>query len=134
MPKQVQHSWPPSRLCCLTCLIYRGLTVGRVLVGIGIGVSAVVVPAYLGEVAPANVRGRIVEVYEVMLCCGVLMAMLVDAALQSVVYNWRWMVGAPVIPALFLAGKWATRFVTLPLSVWELDSRDKFPTSSPEMS
>ena len=80
---------------------------GRVLVGIGIGISAVVVPAYLGEVAPAKSRGRIVEVYEVLLCIGMLMAMLVDAALQSVAHNWRWMVGAPVIPALFLAGRFS---------------------------
>ena len=35
---------------------------GRFLIGIGIGVSAVVVPTYLGEVAPARQRGRIVEV------------------------------------------------------------------------
>ena len=81
----------------------RGLTVGRVLIGLGIGVSAVVVPAYLGEVAPARVRGRIVEVYEVMLCLGMLSAMLVDAALEHVPWNWRWMVGAPVVPAIFLA-------------------------------
>lgn len=71
----------------------------------GIGVSAVVVPAYLGEVAPARLRGRIVEAYEVLLCIGMLMAMLIDAALQNVAHNWRWMVGAPVIPALFLACK-----------------------------
>lgn len=30
------------------------LVVGRVVVGLGIGVSAAVVPAYLGEVAPAR--------------------------------------------------------------------------------
>ena len=35
--------------------------------GLGIGVSAVVVPAYLGEVAPASARGTIVELYEVLL-------------------------------------------------------------------
>jgi MFS family permease len=28
--------------------------VGRVIVGLGIGISAVVVPSYLGEVAPAK--------------------------------------------------------------------------------
>ncbi len=38
---------------------------GRLLVGLGIGVSAVVVPAYLGEVAPPQARGTIVELYEV---------------------------------------------------------------------
>ncbi len=39
---------------------------GRLLVGLGIGVSAVVVPAYLGEVAPPQARGTIVEMYEVI--------------------------------------------------------------------
>ena len=67
--------------------------------------SAVVVPAYLGEVAPARLRGRIVEVYEVMLCLGMLSAILIDAALQHAPYNWRWMVGAPILPALVLACK-----------------------------
>lgn len=41
------------------------LVVGRFVVGVGIGVSAVVVPTYLGEVAPAKYRGRVVELYEV---------------------------------------------------------------------
>ena len=84
---------------------FRSLTVGRLLIGTGIGVSAVVVPAYLGEVAPAALRGRIVEAYEVMLCLGMLSAMLVDAALQHAPHNWRWMVGAPVVPAIVLASK-----------------------------
>ncbi|KAK9835166.1 hypothetical protein WJX81_002425 [Elliptochloris bilobata] len=80
-----------------------GLVVGRLLVGFGIGISAVVVPAYLGEVAPAGVRGRIVEVYEVLLCLGMLMAVLADWGLQHVAGGWRWMVGLPVLPALVLS-------------------------------
>ena len=52
-------------LTCPVCIACSGLVVGRLLVGVGIGISAVVVPAYLGEVAPAEARGRIVEVYEV---------------------------------------------------------------------
>ena len=46
--------------------------VGRLLVGFGIGISAVVVPAYLGEVAPAGVRGRIVEVRALCSPCAAL--------------------------------------------------------------
>ena len=40
-----------------TCVLYvcRLLCLGRFLVGLGIGISAVVVPVYLGEVAPAQV-------------------------------------------------------------------------------
>ncbi len=34
---------------------HRLLCLGRFLVGLGIGISAVVVPVYLGEVAPAQV-------------------------------------------------------------------------------
>jgi SP family myo-inositol transporter-like MFS transporter 13 len=82
-----------------------GLIIGRFLVGIGIGISAVVVPAYLGEVAPAKARGRVVELYEVMLCLGMLTSALADAALDDVTGNWRWMVGAPAIPAILMSCK-----------------------------
>mmetsp|Transcript_16261 Transcript_16261/g.48710 ORF Transcript_16261/g.48710 Transcript_16261/m.48710 type:complete len:947 (-) Transcript_16261:1340-4180(-) len=80
-----------------------GLVVGRLLVGLGIGVSAVVVPAYLGEVAPPQARGTIVELYEVLLCCGMLCALLVDWMLSSLPGAWRWMVAAPFLPALFMS-------------------------------
>ena len=80
-----------------------GLIVGRFIIGIGIGISAVVVPSYLGEVAPAKARGRIVELYEVILCLGMLTSALADAALDDVTGNWRWMVGAPAIPALLMS-------------------------------
>lgn len=80
-----------------------GLIVGRLVVGVGIGISAVVVPSYLGEVAPSKVRGRVVELYEVMLCLGMLSAALMDAALDNVPGNWRWMVGAPAVPAVIMA-------------------------------
>ena len=41
----------PSFAFHLPC---SGLVVGRVVVGVGIGIAATVVPAYLGEVAPAK--------------------------------------------------------------------------------
>ena len=78
--------------------------VGRLLIGLGIGISAVVVPAYLGELSPAKMRGRIVEVYEVLLCFGMLAAVLADAALVHAPNNWRWMVGLPVVPGMVLSG------------------------------
>ena len=69
------------------------LIAGRFLTGLGIGISAVVAPAYLGEIAPARMRGRVVESYEILLCLGMLASVLVDAALQHLSDNsWRWMV------------------------------------------
>jgi len=81
-----------------------GLIAGRVLIGVSIGCSAVVVPAYLAEVAPAKIRGRVVGLYEVMLCVGMLLAALMDALLGYITSgsSWRWQVQMPVFPALVM--------------------------------
>lgn len=76
------------------------LIIGRVLVGIGIGISAVVTPAYLGEISPSVYRGRMVGSYEVMLCLGMLSASLVDALVDTLSASWKWMVGLPIVPAM----------------------------------
>ncbi len=76
------------------------LIIGRVVVGVGIGISAVVTPAYLGEVSPSSYRGRMVGSYEVMLCLGMLSASLVDALVNTLSASWKWMVGLPMIPAM----------------------------------
>lgn len=70
------------------------LLIGRLLVGVGIGMSAVVAPAYLGEIAPAHMRGRIVESYEILLCFGMLASVAMDVAFGHLPHNWRWMVGS----------------------------------------
>eukprot|EP00879_Flechtneria_rotunda_P018505 GHRR01019417.1.p1 GENE.GHRR01019417.1~~GHRR01019417.1.p1 ORF type:complete len:197 (+),score=47.52 GHRR01019417.1:721-1311(+) len=46
------------------------LVVGRLLVGLGIGASAIVVPTYLAEIAPAAKRGAVVQTYEVRMHAG----------------------------------------------------------------
>jgi MFS family permease len=52
-------------------------------VGVGIGVSAVVVPTYVAEMAPANHRGALVSLYEALLCVGMLCASLINFALHD---------------------------------------------------
>ena len=58
------------------------LVLGRFVIGLGVGTSAVVVPAYLGEMAPPSIRGAVIIMYEIMLCIGMMSSTLVDAALQ----------------------------------------------------
>jgi MFS family permease len=90
--------------CVMTVYAHVSLLIiGRFLLGIGIGVSAVVVPAYLGEVSPAAYRGRVVGSYELMLCLGMLCSSLVDALVDSLGASWKWMVGLPLVPAVFMA-------------------------------
>jgi len=89
------------------CMVVVGsfwwlILVGRVVQGVGIGISAVVVPAYLGEISPAVYRGRIVGSYELFLCFGMLASSLVDALMDSMSASWQWMVGFPLVPALVM--------------------------------
>lgn len=58
------------------------LVVGRLVIGLGIGISAVVIPAYLAEMAPARLRGALVITYEGLLCIGMLMSIITDATLE----------------------------------------------------
>lgn len=81
------------------------LIAGRVVIGLGIGASAIAVPAYLAELAPPKTRGSIVAIYEVMLTLGMLSSLLVDALLAATLGPWAWrlMVGLPCVPGLVLA-------------------------------
>ncbi|BGP37650.1 hypothetical protein JCM10450v2_001573 [Rhodotorula kratochvilovae] len=63
--------------------------VGRIFMGGGAGIAAVVCAVYLGEVAPANFRGRIVAVQSVMITGGQLAAYAVSAGCENVHNGWR---------------------------------------------
>lgn len=47
---------PAVLRCC------RALVAGRAISGLGVGAGAIIVPAYLAEVAPAAHRGAVVQV------------------------------------------------------------------------
>jgi MFS family permease len=78
-----------------------GLASGRLVVGLGVGASAVCVPAYVAEMAPPENRGALVVTYELMLCFGMLFSGVADYALRDAgENNWRFMVAAPAVPAV----------------------------------
>jgi sugar porter (SP) family MFS transporter len=77
------------------------LLAGRFVVGIGIGFSSVVAPLYISEVAPANVRGALVSLYQFAITVGILGAYVVDYAFAQA-EAWRWMLGFAVIPSVIL--------------------------------
>lgn len=82
------------------------LVLARLVLGLAIGVAAIVAPLYLSETAPTERRGVMVATYQLMVTIGILAAYLVDFALSHW-EAWRWMFAAGVIPALVLmAGAW----------------------------
>ena len=76
------------------------LIVGRFVVGIGIGVAAMVVPVYLAEVAPINIRGAIVNLNVVFITGGQFLALWIWLLLGD---KWRWMLGIAGIPSFLQA-------------------------------
>lgn len=81
----------------------------RILGGVAIGCAALVCPMYLAEIAPAQLRGRLVSFYQLAVTLGILSAYLANYLLLDVgENNWRWMFSSQAIPSLlFLVGLFA---------------------------
>jgi SP family galactose:H+ symporter-like MFS transporter len=76
---------------------------GRLVVGIGIGLSSSTVPVYISEVSPPDARGWTVSLFQLAITVGILLAYLVDYAFAEVTQGWRWMFGLSVVPAAIFA-------------------------------
>jgi MFS transporter, SP family, sugar:H+ symporter len=77
------------------------LIAARVIIGLGVGSAALVVPLYLAEIAPAEIRGAITSLNQLMIVGGILVAFIVNAILASS-GNWRLMLGLAAVPSLIL--------------------------------
>ncbi|KAK2640581.1 hypothetical protein Ddye_028376 [Dipteronia dyeriana] len=71
------------------------LDLGRLLVGYGMGVLSYVVPVYIAEITPKNLRGGFTTVHQLMICCGVSMTYLIGAFV-----TWRTLALIGIIPCL----------------------------------
>ncbi|BGP25861.1 hypothetical protein JCM10295v2_004801 [Rhodotorula toruloides] len=80
--------------------VYKEVILGRVLVGIGVGLSSMTLPIYLAEISPARFRGRIVASLVVLITGGQVLAYIVDAIFFPVTKGWRWMFGFGAVPAV----------------------------------
>jgi SP family galactose:H+ symporter-like MFS transporter len=78
------------------------LIVGRVIIGLGIGLASGTVPVYISEISPAKERGWQVSLFQLAITVGILLAYLVDYLFASI-QGWRWMLGLAVVPAAIFA-------------------------------
>jgi SP family sugar porter-like MFS transporter len=88
----------------------------RLVGGIGIGLASNLSPMYIAELAPAEIRGRLVSVNQLTIVIGILAAQVVNWLIAEPVpagataadilaswngqTGWRWMFGVETIPAL----------------------------------
>ncbi|MBO9727956.1 MAG: sugar porter family MFS transporter [Chitinophaga sp.] len=104
-------------------LDFTMLVLARISGGVGVGVASMVAPLYISEIAPSNIRGRLVTFYQLAITAGILIAYAtnflllqyaisqVDAPSTSFMHLlfakdvWRGMIGIGAIPSiLFLIG------------------------------
>ena len=77
----------------------------RFLGGLGVGVSSVVAPMYISEIAPPAKRGQLVAMFQFNIVFGILMAYLSNYLLGNIGDNaWRWMLGVQAIPSVLFLG------------------------------
>ncbi|KAK4058203.1 hypothetical protein OIO90_000942 [Microbotryomycetes sp. JL221] len=80
---------------------------GRVLTGASIGATSFLVPVYIAETAPANIRGRCVGIYEVAIQIGTMCGfwigyIFLQAVSEDSAAQWRGPMGIQLVPGVAL--------------------------------
>ncbi|KAK7304280.1 hypothetical protein VNO77_45147 [Canavalia gladiata] len=76
------------------------LILGRLLVGLGVGVASVTAPVYIAEASPSEIRGSLVSTNVLMITGGQFLSYLINLAFTGVPGTWRWMLGVSGAPAI----------------------------------
>lgn len=87
------------------------LIVWRVVGGLAVGAASVIAPAYIAEIAPAPIRGRLGSLQQLAIVTGIFVALLTDYFLATAAGGaaemlwlgleaWRWMFLAEIVPAV----------------------------------
>lgn len=83
---------------------YSSLLVGRLIQGVSVGIITIVIPLYLAEATPKNMRGRGMALFQLVLTSGIVLAYAVNL-LFARQENWRGMFLCILVPAFaFLIG------------------------------
>ncbi len=87
------------------------LIVWRIVGGLGVGAASVIAPAYIAEISPASIRGRLGSLQQLAIVTGIFVALLTDYFLATAAGGaaeelwlgreaWRWMFISEAIPAV----------------------------------
>lgn len=109
----------------------------RIIGGLGVGMASVIAPAYIAEIAPARIRGRLASLQQLAIVTGIFISLLVDFIFATVAGGssepfwfglpaWRWMFLAMAVPAIIYG---ALSF-TIPESPRFLISKHRIPAAT----
>ncbi|KAK4398849.1 Inositol transporter 4 [Sesamum angolense] len=76
------------------------IIIGRIFVGLGVGMASMTSPLYISEASPARIRGALVSTNGLLITGGQFLAYLINLAFTKAPGTWRWMLGVAVVPAV----------------------------------
>ncbi|XVE72092.1 hypothetical protein DITRI_Ditri11bG0011000 [Diplodiscus trichospermus] len=79
------------------------MIIGRLLAGVGVGISSAIVPLYISEISPTEIRGALGSVNQLFICIGILAALVAGLPLSGNPLWWRTMFGIAAVPSILLA-------------------------------
>jgi sugar porter (SP) family MFS transporter len=113
------------------------LIVFRIVGGVGVGMASVIAPAYIAEVSPPSIRGRLASLQQLAIVTGIFISLAVDFALAHTAGGsgkelwlgmeaWRWMFLAMAVPAVI----YGLLSFTIPESPRWLISKQRMPAAA----
>ncbi|KAJ5765270.1 hypothetical protein N7520_004829 [Penicillium odoratum] len=79
--------------------------VGRVICGLGVGASATVIPIYLSEMSPKEIRGQLGSCYQLTYTIGILVSYWIDYGVEkmpSSAKQWQLPIGLQLVPGALM--------------------------------
>ncbi|CAN6486137.1 unnamed protein product [Victoria cruziana] len=76
------------------------IILGRIFVGLGVGMASMTSPLYISEASPTKVRGALVATNGLLITGGQFLSYLINLAFTRAPGTWRWMLGVAGLPAL----------------------------------
>src|SRR3990167_2816958 len=79
-----------------------GILIGRVFIGIAIGIGSYTAPLYIAEVAPQKWRGGLVSLNQLAITIGIMCSYLINYIFTGTEASWRLMFAFGLFPAILL--------------------------------
>lgn len=113
------------------------LVLFRIVGGLGVGMASVIAPAYIAEISPAHIRGRLASLQQLAIVTGIFISLLVDFIFATSAGGssepfwfglpaWRWMFLAMAVPAVI----YGLLSFTIPESPRFLISKHRIPAAT----
>lgn len=78
------------------------LVIGRIIIGIAIGIGSYTAPLYIAEAAPLELRGGLVSLNQLMITMGIMCSYFIGYVFANGEGSWRYMFAIGILPAVLL--------------------------------